>query len=116
MSRSSLTVLILLTPLIPLTAPRLSDAQMTWHVDDDCSRVGTGSEADPFCTIQQGVDAAQDADTVLVATEVGMVATAAVANKPLTKMEIPSDCRTTSSSGFLTSRSALANRIVTVFD
>ena len=39
--------------------------QTTWHVDDDCSPPGAGTEVDPFCTIQDGVNAAQDGDTVL---------------------------------------------------
>jgi len=67
MSRCLPTILILLIPLIPLSAPRLSDAQTTWHVDDDCTPPGTGAEFDPFCAIQDGVDAASDKDTVLIA-------------------------------------------------
>jgi hypothetical protein len=42
-------------------------AQTTWHVDSDCAPPGAGNPADPFCTIQQGVDAASDGDVVLVA-------------------------------------------------
>lgn len=43
-------------------------AQTTWYVDDDnCPGPGAGTEADPFCTIQDGIDTAQDGDTVLVA-------------------------------------------------
>ena len=41
--------------------------QTTWYVDDDCpgpSYVGT--PADPFCSIQDAIDAAADGDTVLV--------------------------------------------------
>ena len=41
-------------------------AQTTWHVDDDCIPPGIGAELDPFCTIQDGVDASSDGDTVLV--------------------------------------------------
>ncbi|MCH8881351.1 MAG: hypothetical protein IID34_15905 [Planctomycetes bacterium] len=58
-----MTVLIL---LILLLAPRPVHAQMTWHVDDDCAPPGTGTQVDPFCTIQMGIDAASDGDTVLV--------------------------------------------------
>jgi len=39
----------------------------TWHVDDDtCPAAGDGSAATPFCSIQAGIDAATDADEVLV--------------------------------------------------
>ena len=41
--------------------------QTTWHVDDDCAPPGAGTEVDPFCTIQAGVNASSDGDTVLVA-------------------------------------------------
>ncbi|MFQ5493746.1 MAG: right-handed parallel beta-helix repeat-containing protein [Phycisphaerae bacterium] len=42
--------------------------QTTWHVDDDnCPGPGSGTAIDPFCTIQEGITAAVDADTVLVA-------------------------------------------------
>jgi hypothetical protein len=42
-------------------------AQTTWYVDDDtCPEVGTGTEADPFCSIQVGIDSASDTDMVLV--------------------------------------------------
>lgn len=50
-----------------LGAPNVSHAQTIWYVDDDCKPPGTGTEIDPFCTIQDGVDAAQNGDTVLVA-------------------------------------------------
>lgn len=44
-----------LLALVPLTA----GAQTTWYVDyDACPGVGTGSELDPFCKIQDAVDAA----------------------------------------------------------
>ena len=47
-------------------APAAS-AQSTWYVDDDtCPAVGTGSAANPFCSIQDGIAAAVDGDTVLV--------------------------------------------------
>ena len=43
-----------------------AQAQTTWHVDDDCAPPGAGTEVDPFCTIQDGIDAAFDGDSVLV--------------------------------------------------
>ena len=59
----------ILIALITLGAPNASYAQMTWHVDDDCAPPGSGTELDPFCTIQDGVDASANADTVLVAVD-----------------------------------------------
>ena len=47
-------------------APWSAWAQTTWYVDDDCLAPGTGTEFDPFCTVQDGVNAARDGDTVLV--------------------------------------------------
>ena len=39
-----------------------------FYVDDDnCPGPGTGTQADPFCTIQSGINAAFSGDTVLVA-------------------------------------------------
>ena len=63
MTRTSRTILIMLCVVFAASA---SHAQMTWHVDDDCSAPGAGTRVDPFCAIQQGVDAASDGDTVLV--------------------------------------------------
>jgi hypothetical protein len=57
------TILIM---LFVVSLPRASRAQTVWHVDDDCTPPGTGTGADPYCTIQYGVDAAQGGDTVLV--------------------------------------------------
>jgi len=43
-------------------------AQTVWHVDDDaCPSSGAGSELEPFCSIQAGIDAAADGDSILVA-------------------------------------------------
>ena len=56
----------ILMTLFVVFAPRVSHAQTTWHVDDDCAPPGVGTETDPFCTIQQGVDTASDGDAVLV--------------------------------------------------
>ena len=40
----------------------------TYYVDDDnCPGPGNGTEADPFCKIQDGIDAASSSDTVEVA-------------------------------------------------
>ena len=63
MSTSFHCILIL---LILGLATRPAHAQTTWHVDDDCAPPGNGTAADPFCTIQMGIDAASDGDTVLV--------------------------------------------------
>ena len=42
-------------------------AQTTWHVDDDnCPGPGTGSVVDPFCSIQDAIDAAVDGDAIEV--------------------------------------------------
>ncbi len=38
----------------------------TYYVDDDCTDPGDGSTDDPFCTIQEGIDAAGAADVVEV--------------------------------------------------
>ncbi|MHC4130089.1 MAG: right-handed parallel beta-helix repeat-containing protein [Planctomycetota bacterium] len=43
-------------------------AQTTWYVDDDnCPGPGSGTEADPYCSIQTAIDNAVDADEILVA-------------------------------------------------
>lgn len=43
-------------------------AATTWYVDDDtCPEVGDGSVASPFCSIQDGIDAASNGDEVVVA-------------------------------------------------
>ncbi len=42
-------------------------AQTTWHVDDDaCPGPGSGTESDPFCSIQTAIDTATDGDEVVV--------------------------------------------------
>ncbi|MCH8852242.1 MAG: right-handed parallel beta-helix repeat-containing protein, partial [Planctomycetes bacterium] len=61
--RTSRSILVI---LLVLSAPGPAWAQTTWHVDDDCAPPGVGTEADPFCTIQQGVDTASNGDKVLV--------------------------------------------------
>jgi parallel beta-helix repeat protein len=42
-------------------------AQPPWYVDDDCTAPGTGTLADPFCKIQDAIDAATDDDTIIIA-------------------------------------------------
>ena len=43
-------------------------AQTTWHVDDDnCPGPGSGTPGDPFCRVQDAIDAALDNDEVVVA-------------------------------------------------
>ena len=59
-----LPYILVLLPVFCAAAP--VSAQTTWHVDDDCIPPGSGAELDPFCTIQDGVNASSDGDTVLV--------------------------------------------------
>ncbi len=48
------------------SVPR-AEGQTTWYVDDDnCPGPGTGTPANPFCVIQDGIDAANIGATVLV--------------------------------------------------
>jgi len=45
-----------------------AEAQTVWYVDDGaCPFAGDGSQSQPFCSIQVGIDAATDGDTILVA-------------------------------------------------
>ena len=51
--------------------PPVADAiaATTWYVDGStCSGSGSGTELDPFCTIQEGLDLAVSGDTVLVSS------------------------------------------------
>ena len=64
MKRSDLltaaTVIMCLLPAVVHAA--------TWHVDEGvCPAGGSGLLDDPFCLIQDGIDAARDGDTILVA-------------------------------------------------
>jgi hypothetical protein len=43
-----------------------ADAATTWYVDDNSCPTGTGSKADPFCTINDAVAAANPGDTIRV--------------------------------------------------
>ncbi|MCH8970211.1 MAG: right-handed parallel beta-helix repeat-containing protein [Planctomycetes bacterium] len=63
MARPFRTILIM---LFVVSVPSASQAQTTWHVDDDCAPPGAGTIPDPFCTIQDGVDASENGDTVEV--------------------------------------------------
>ncbi len=50
-----------------LLAAGAASAQTTWYVDDDnCPGSGSGTVSDPFCFIQDGIDAASDAHEVVV--------------------------------------------------
>ena len=61
-TRASLSVVCIL--LITASAR----AQTVWYVDDDnCPGPGKGTEADPFCKIQDGIDASGDGDEIMVA-------------------------------------------------
>ena len=45
-----------------------AQAQTTWYVDNgNCPGPGSGSERDPFCKIQVGIDASRTGDEVVVA-------------------------------------------------
>ena len=49
-------------------AATAAQGQTTWYVDvGNCAAPGTGSQADPFCAIKAGMDAAMNGDTVIVA-------------------------------------------------
>lgn len=42
--------------------------ETTWHVDDDsCPEPGSGSQGDPFCSIQRGIDESVSGDEIVVA-------------------------------------------------
>ena len=50
-----------------LLLPAVGLSQTIWYVDDDnCPGPGSGTQEDPFCKIQDGINAASDGDTVLV--------------------------------------------------
>lgn len=58
----------MLAALVLLGCAAVGGAQTTWFVDDDAPAGPgpPGSAADPFCTVQEGIDAASDGDLVLV--------------------------------------------------
>ncbi len=56
-----------LTTAVLFIAPAAAVAQTTWYVDvTACPNAGTGGELDPFCNIQDGMNASTNGDTVLV--------------------------------------------------
>ncbi|MEW6745312.1 MAG: right-handed parallel beta-helix repeat-containing protein [Planctomycetota bacterium] len=62
---------VVISPAVILAAVTLAagsgQAQTTWYVDDDaCPGPGSGTPADPFCKIQDGINAAVRGDMVLV--------------------------------------------------
>ncbi len=59
--------MLIIAVLVTLSIAGMAQAQTTWYVDDDCAPPGSGTPGDPFCTIQNGLDAAQNGDTVEVA-------------------------------------------------
>ena len=57
--RLALTSLTLLALLLSVFGAMLVTAQTTWYVDDDtCPAVGDGSAGNPFCKIQDAINAA----------------------------------------------------------
>jgi hypothetical protein len=66
--RLILTWVTLTTLLLAVFGTVPVSAQATIYVDDDtCPTTGTGTLGDPYCSIQDGLDAAADGDTVSVA-------------------------------------------------
>ncbi len=70
MKRKGFSIVFALVLVISLslvaTVPVM--AQTTLYVDDDnCPGPGTGTQADPFCTIQDAIDASSSGDTINVA-------------------------------------------------
>ena len=60
--------LVLVFSLVAVIVPVSPvSAQPPWYVDDDCTAPGTGTLADPFCKIQDAIDAAGAGDTIIVA-------------------------------------------------
>ncbi len=61
----AVTPVIVIACVTCLTAA--AQAQTMSHVDNDnCPRPGSGSERDPFCKIQVGIDASVTGDTIIV--------------------------------------------------
>ena len=51
----------------PLTPPVTPGGQIDWYVDDgNCPSPGSGKKSNPFCKIQDAIDAAGDGELVLV--------------------------------------------------
>ncbi len=67
MSRARLFGPVLALASVTILIPA-AHGQTTWFVDDDnCPGPGSGTEADPFCLIQDCIDAAADGDECVVA-------------------------------------------------
>jgi hypothetical protein len=66
MSHLSYTRIIVSWLTIMLLSAAAAEAQTTWYVDAAAPPGGDGSAGSPFDTIQAGIDAALDGDTVLV--------------------------------------------------
>src|SRR5262245_61055524 len=62
MGHSAVVVLVLL--VLGVTS---SPAQTTWYVDAGSSGSGSGTQADPFQSLQDAITAAVNGDTILVA-------------------------------------------------
>ncbi len=78
-------------PLATLVLP--AGGGRTWHVDAAAGAGGTGDQARPFATVQEGLNAAQAGDTVLVApgTYTGPVRTVrpGTATRPIALRGVP---------------------------
>jgi parallel beta-helix repeat protein len=61
--------LVLVFSLVAVIVPASPvSAQTTWYVDDDtCPDAGSGTAGDPFCKIQDAIDAASADDTIIIA-------------------------------------------------
>ncbi|MHC4414570.1 MAG: right-handed parallel beta-helix repeat-containing protein [Planctomycetota bacterium] len=65
MTGQTLSALVLAGGVFLSTAA--AAGQSTWFVDDDnCPGPGSGTKADPFCSIQHGIDAASVGDEIVV--------------------------------------------------
>ena len=68
MRTSKMMTFLVLTVSGVLLTGVTAQGQTTWYVNDDnCPEPGAGTPADPFCKIQDGIDASSHGDTVLVA-------------------------------------------------
>lgn len=56
----------LVTFTLAFSGTSSAQAQSAWYVDDGAAPGGDGSGRHPFDTIQEGIDAASNGDTVLV--------------------------------------------------
>ncbi len=66
--RLALSALTLVALLLSVFGAVPVWAQTTWYVDDDnCPGPGAGTQVDPFCSIQDAIDAATAGDTINVA-------------------------------------------------